>query len=191
MLYEIIFLGRGGQGAVTASNILVQAAIYENKQGQSFPFFGAERRGAPVTAYARISDRPILKHGMFSDTDVLVILDDSLLKLGIARRFKVRNRGVLIVNTDKKFPRDQVSVDEGVKAYIVNAIQIARDLGLIVAGWPLVNTAMLGALSSATKIVSIDNVEKAIVDYLGEKIGLRNAEAARRAYREVIYMGDL
>ncbi|MEM1858001.1 MAG: 2-oxoacid:acceptor oxidoreductase family protein, partial [Desulfurococcaceae archaeon] len=99
MLHEIIFLGRGGQGAVTASNILVQAAIYENKYGQGFPFFGAERRGAPVTAYARISDKPVLKHGMFNEADVLVVFDDSLLKLGITKRFRLRNNAVLIVNT--------------------------------------------------------------------------------------------
>lgn len=192
MLYEIIFLGRGGQGAVTASNILVQAAIYENKQGQSFPFFGAERRGAPVTAYARIGDRPILKHGMFSEANALIVLDDSLLRLGIARRFKIRNNGVLIVNTDsREISKEHISAEGRVKTYIVNATRIARELGLIVAGWPLVNTAMLGALSAATNIISINSIEKAIIDYLGFKVGSKNADAAKLAYKELVYLSEV
>lgn len=192
LLYEIIFLGRGGQGGVTASNILVQAAIYENKYGQSFPFFGAERRGAPVTAYARISDRPILKHGMFTDTDILVVLDESLLKLGITRRYNIRDNGVLVVNTSsREIPTQNVSATGRLKIYYVNATAIARDLGLVVAGWPLVNTPMLGALSKSTNIVSLGSLEKAIIEYFGPRLGERNVEAIKRAYEETSLLGEL
>lgn len=192
MLYEIIFLGRGGQGAVTASNILVQAAIYENKYGQGFPFFGAERRGAPVTAYARVSDKPVLKHGMFNEADVLVVFDDSLLKLGIAKRFKLRNNAVLVVNTSlKNVDKNQLTATGTVKVYAVNATKIARDLGLIIAGWPLVNTAILGSLAAATKIISVQSVENAILDYLGSRLGERNVKAARSAYEETTFLGEV
>ncbi|MEM0000780.1 MAG: 2-oxoacid:acceptor oxidoreductase family protein [Desulfurococcaceae archaeon] len=192
MLHEIIFLGRGGQGAVTASNILVQAAIYENKYGQGFPFFGAERRGAPVTAYARISDKPVLKHGMFNEADVLVVFDDSLLKLGITKRFRLRNNAVLIVNTAlRHIDKEQLTVAGAVKVYTVNATRIARDLGLVIAGWPLVNTAILGSLAAATRIVSVQSIEKAILDYLGSRLGEKNVKAARSAYEETAFLGEV
>lgn len=192
MLYEIIFLGRGGQGAVTAANILVQASIYEGLYGQGFPFFGAERRGAPVTAYARLSNKPVLRHGMFSETDILVVLDESLMKLGVAKKYRLRNKGVLIVNTSSKdIRRDQLTSVGPVEVYVVDATKIARELGLVVAGWPLVNTPILGALSAATKIVSLKSVEKAILDYFGAKLGEKNAEAARQAHNKLEFLGEV
>ncbi|MEM4717956.1 MAG: 2-oxoacid:acceptor oxidoreductase family protein [Desulfurococcaceae archaeon] len=192
MLYEIIFLGRGGQGGVTASNILVQAAIYEDKYGQSFPFFGAERRGAPVTAYARISDKPILKHGMFNEADILIILDDTLLKLGVTKRYTIRSNGFLVVNTSiSNIQLDHISSRGEFKIYGVNATKIARELGLIVAGWPLVNTPMLGALSRSSGLVSIESIEKAVTEYFGLRLGGKNIEAIRRAYKETeLIKGD-
>lgn len=192
MLYEIVIHGRGGQGAVTASNILVQAAIYENLYGQSYPFFGAERRGAPVTAYARISDKPILRHSMIREADVAVVLDDSLLKLGAVRRTVLKPGGVLVVNTGKNaIEKSWVSAAGPVHLYTVNATKIAIDLGLVLAGWPLVNTPMLGAIVRAMKCVSIKSVEKALLEYFGEKAGRVNAQAAYRAYEEVTYLGEL
>ncbi|MCC6043562.1 MAG: 2-oxoacid:acceptor oxidoreductase family protein [Desulfurococcaceae archaeon] len=192
MLVEMIFLGRGGQGGVTASNILVQAAIYDSKYGQSFPFFGAERRGAPVTAYARISDRPILKHGMFSEADVLVVLDESLLELGVAKRYTIRDGGFLVVNTARSdVSKDYLSLRGRASVYAVNATKVAKELGLVIAGWPLVNTPMLGALVAATGVVSLGSVEKAIIDYFGEKTGGRNVEAVKKAYSETTRIGEV
>lgn len=192
MLYEIVFHGRGGQGAVTASNVLVQAAIHENLHGQSYPFFGAERRGAPVTAYARISDKPILKHSMIREADIVVVLDDSLLRLGAVKRTILRPEGTLIVNTAKStIEKSWINTTGPVHVYAVNATKIALDLGLVLAGWPLVNTPMLGAVVKALKNISIKSVEKALLDYFGERAGKVNAEAAYRAYEEVAYLGEL
>ena len=193
MLYELIFLGRGGQGGVTATNILVQAAIYEGKYGQSFPFFGAERRGAPVTSYARISDKPILRHGMFDEADIIVVLDETLVKLGLLKKYTIRDGGLLIVNSSKQssVSRDFVSTKGRVRVYGVNATEIAKELGLVVAGWPLVNTPMLGALVVASGIVSLSSVEKAIISYFGERLGAKNVEAVRRAYIETKLIGEV
>ncbi len=193
MLYELIFLGRGGQGGVTATNVLVQAAIYEGKYGQSFPFFGAERRGAPVTSYARISDKPILRHGMFDEADIIVVLDETLVKLGLLKKYTIRDGGLLIVNSSKQssVSRDLVSTKGRVRVYGVNATEIAKELGLVVAGWPLVNTPMLGALVVASGIVSLSSVEKAIISYFGERIGAKNVEAVRRAYTETKLVGEV
>jgi len=186
MIHEIIFYGRGGQGAVTAANVLVEAAMYEGLNGQAFPFFGAERRGAPVTAFARMSDKPILKHGMFNTADILVVFDQGLVASGVVSRVRLRNNGVLIVNTPERgLDLSRVASEGGFKAYAVDATRIAHDLKLVIAGWPVVNTAMLGALVGAVKLVGIESVKKAIVSYFGEKAGTVNAQAAERAYAEV------
>jgi len=186
MIHEIIFYGRGGQGAVTAANVLVEAAMYEGLNGQAFPFFGAERRGAPVTAFARMSDKPILKHGMFNTADILVVFDQGLVASGVVSRVKLRNNGVLIVNTPERgLDLSRVTSEGGFRAYAVDATRIAHDLKLVIAGWPVVNTAMLGALVGAVKLVGIESVKKAIVSYFGEKAGTVNAQAAERAYAEV------
>jgi pyruvate ferredoxin oxidoreductase gamma subunit len=186
MIHEIIFYGRGGQGAVTAANILVEAAMYEGLNGQAFPFFGAERRGAPVTAFARVSDKPILKHGMFNTADILVVFDQGLVASGVVSKVRLRNNGVLIVNTPERgLDLSRVASEGGFKAYAVDATRIAHDLKLVIAGWPVVNTAMLGALVGAVKLVGIESVKKAIVNYFGEKAGAVNAQAAERAYAEV------
>ncbi len=192
MLYEILFYGRGGQGAVTASHILVQAAIYENKHGQGFPFFGAERRGAPVTAYARISDKPILRRGVFSKADLVVVFDRRLIQLGLLKRVVIKDNGILVVNTrSAEISREYINVESKVHVYTVDATKIAEDLGLVVAGWPVVNTAMLGAIVRALPVVSIRSVEKAIIEYFGPKIGESNREAASRAYKELVYLGEV
>jgi pyruvate ferredoxin oxidoreductase gamma subunit len=186
MLYEIIFYGRGGQGGVTAANILVYAAIYQGLYAQGFPFFGAERRGAPVMAFARISDKPILRHGMFYETDVLVVLDHRLIDIGATKRIKVRDKGYIIINMPEnyKINRSNLNIEGSVKIYRVNAVKIALENKLVVAGWPVVNTSMLGAFSKATGIISIENIMKAIKNYFSGRVGEVNAKAAYQAYNE-------
>ena len=179
---ELRFHGRGGQGAVTAATLLVQAALYEGKWGQAIPSFGAERRGAHVLAFARIAPRPVPVHSMVRRPSVLVVLDPGLF---IVERKRVlagfREGGKIVANMPEP-------IELGVRAtlYYVNATRIARELGLVVAGWPVVNTAMLGALAKATGIVSIDSIVRAIREYWAgrPKIAEANAEAARRAYEE-------
>lgn len=181
MIIELRFHGRGGQGAVTAANILASAAVLEGKYAQAFPYFGAERRGAPVEAYARISDRPIERHSQVREPDIVVVLDPEIPKLVDVTR-GLKPGGILVINSTK------TPVKGGRwGSWCVNATQIARELGLVVSGWPVVNTAMLGALVRASKIVSIESIEKAILDYFAGRgaIAKRNAEAARKAYTEV------
>ncbi len=193
MLIEILFYGRGGQGGVTAANILVGAALKQGLYGQGFPFFGAERRGAPVKAFARISDKPILRHGMFNDADVLVILDQGLIESGIAKGIPVRNKGYIIANV-----RDEALIDPKnfslkgeAKVFVVDATSIAIKNKLIVAGWPVVNTSMLGAFAKALNVISIDNVVEAIKEYFGDRIGEANAKAAYDAYNETKFFGEI
>lgn len=178
MLVEFRFHGRGGQGAVTAANLLAAAAVREGKYAQAFPHFGAERRGAPVTAYARVSDRPIERHSQVRNPDYVVVLDPELPKL-VNVTEGLKDGGAVILNAP-----GGVSL-EAPRVYCVDATRIARELGLIVAGWPVVNTAMLGALARVTGVVSLDSVVEAIKAQWPGAVGEKNAEAARRAFREV------
>ena len=185
---EIIFYGRGGQGAVTSATLLVLAAVKEGFYGQGFPFFGAERRGAPVKAFARISDKPILRHGMFNETDYLVILDPMLVETGVSKEITVREGGGIVINTNaaKHATVSNFSVKDTVSIYIVDATKIAIKNGLVIAGWPVVNTGILGALSKATKTVSKESIVKAIREYFKNKLSEANASSAIEAYDNAV-----
>jgi len=178
---EVRLHGRGGQGAVTAATLLVAAALREGKWGQAIPSFGAERRGAHVLAFARVSPAPAPVHSQVRRPHVVVVLDPGLM---LVEREKVlrglRGGGTVVANLP-------APVDVGdARLFYVDATRIAKELGLVVAGWPVVNTAMLGALARATGLVSIDSVVEAIMEFWSgrERVAELNAEAARRAYRE-------
>ncbi|WP_460124588.1 2-oxoacid:acceptor oxidoreductase family protein [Stetteria hydrogenophila] len=177
-MVEVRFHGRGGQGAVTAANLLVEAAVLEGKYAQAFPHFGAERRGAPVVAFARISDRPIDRHSQVRSPDVAVVLDPVLFSL-VDVTEGLKPGGVVVVNSPSR-PREL----KAGRVVCVDATGIARSLGLVVAGWPVVNTGILGALVKATGLVSLESVVKAIKSRWPGSLGEANAEAATRAYEE-------
>ncbi len=178
---EIRLHGRGGQGAVTAATLLVAAALREGKWGQAIPSFGAERRGAHVLAFARVSPEPVPVHSQVRRPHVVVVLDPGLMLVERGRVLRgLRGGGTVVANLP-------APVDVGgARLFYVDATRIAKELGLVVAGWPVVNTAMLGALARATGLVSIDSVVDAIMEFWSgrERVAELNAEAARRAYRE-------
>ncbi|MGC8948210.1 MAG: 2-oxoacid:acceptor oxidoreductase family protein [Thermoprotei archaeon] len=182
MLVEFRFHGRGGQGAVTAADLLVKAAYLEGKWGQSYPFFGAERRGAPVTAYARISDKPLKVHYQIYEPDVVVVLDPSIPKL-VNVTSGLKQSGIIIINTGGR-EIESLKIERGT-VYTVNATAIAIKLNLVVAGWPIVNTGILGAVAKATNIIKIESLVKAIKDTWKGNAGESNAKAALIAYEEV------
>jgi len=177
---EIIFYGRGGQGAVTAANLVVQAAFLEGKYGLAYPSFGAERRGAVVNGYARVDDKPINIHQQIYEPDIVVVLDKKILQMTNVLT-GLKDNGFVILNTDKVI--EDFIVPNG-RLFIVDATKICQELGLIVSGWVVVNTAILGALSKATNIVSIDSIVKAIKKNWKESIAKKNIEATIRAYNE-------
>ncbi len=182
-IIEIRWHGRGGQGAVVASMILAKAAFYEGYWSQAFPFFGAERRGAPIMAFTRISKEPIKLRSQIYEPDILVVLDPMLVENPLIwRGFK--DRGVVVMNTTK--PPNEVKLGgKPSKVGTVDATKIAIDLDLVTEGLPKPNTAIVGAFSRVTGLVSLDHVKKAIVDTLGEKIAEPNIKAAELAYDNV------
>ena len=180
---EIRFHGRGGQGAVTAANILVTVAYKNGLWAQAFPFFGAERRGAPVMAFARIGKQRIRRRSMIREPDIVVVLDDRLPKV-VNVLSGLRDGGYVLINTGSIDEAKELSGGGKYMVYAVNATRIALDLNLVLAGWPLVNTAILGALAKILEF-PLRSVEEAIIEYLGEEKGKINVLAAKRAYEEV------
>jgi 2-oxoacid:acceptor oxidoreductase gamma subunit (pyruvate/2-ketoisovalerate family) len=179
-MIEIRFHGRGGQGAVKGSDILAMAAFREGKEVQSFPFFGVERRGAPVTAYTRISDDEIRIHCFIYEPDVLVVLDSSLMS-AVPLTDGLKPDGKIIINTTQPASAFPMPNAEGARVYTVDCSSIAIRHGLGSQAAPIVNTTILGAVSRATGLVSIESVMECIREKIPQKPE-QNALAAREAY---------
>ncbi|MCR8432912.1 MAG: 2-oxoacid:acceptor oxidoreductase family protein [Crenarchaeota archaeon] len=184
MLIEVTWLGRGGQGVALASRLIVEALNFENKYAQSMIFFGAERRGAPVRAYSRISDTTIRYHHFVRRPDVFVVFSRELLS--IERVFdEIKDGGTLIVNTpDLDAIRSYIPSDKRIKIGGVDANRISIDLNLKVAGLVVPNTVMLGAFSKIIGLPSLESLIKAIKHAWADnpKLADINSEAARRGF---------
>ena len=165
-MLELRFHGRGGQGAVLAAELLAQAAFLEGKQVQSFPFFGVERRGAPVAAFSRIDERPIPVRTNVTAPDVVVVLDPSLIR-AVNVTGGLKADGLLLVNTHRA-PEELATVFGGGIA-TVDATAIALAHGLGSRAQPIVNTAILGALAKASGIVSLDSLIRTIERFVPAK----------------------
>ena len=177
-LTEIVFHGRGGQGAVTAANVLAHAALEAGNKGvQAFPFFGAERRGAPVRAFARISDTEIYVRSQIHNPDVVVVLDTGIMDT-VDITAGLQEDGTIVLNT----PRNPQDIDLPFRVVSVDATGIAIDHDIVVGGIPIVNTSILGALPHVIDNLTIEAVEKAIVERWKGDAGETNAAAARAAY---------
>lgn len=167
-MIEIRFHGRGGQGAVTAAQLLAVAAFHDGKYSQAFPSFGPERRGAPVQAFCRIDNKPITLRSQIYNPDYVIVLDAGLLnhvKVGDG----LGDGGVVIVN-GKGRDRDNIRhVD-------------VQALALSILGKPIVNTAILGAFSKISGMVTPDSLVEAINETMDAKIAEKNVQLVREAY---------
>jgi pyruvate ferredoxin oxidoreductase gamma subunit len=174
-MIEIRFHGRGGQGAVVASQLLAQAAFLDGREPQSFPFFGVERRGAPVTAFARVDDRPIGVRTSIVAPDIVVVLDPGLLTTTpVAEGLK--DGGLLLVNSPA--PPEKIHAPPSVRRASVDATAIAAAHGLGSRTLPIVNTTILGALARASGVVSLEALGRAIDRYVPAKPEQNRAAAA-------------
>jgi 2-oxoacid:acceptor oxidoreductase gamma subunit (pyruvate/2-ketoisovalerate family)/2-oxoacid:acceptor oxidoreductase delta subunit (pyruvate/2-ketoisovalerate family) len=180
-MIEIRFHGRGGQGSVVASELLAQAAFLDGKIPQSFPFFGVERRGAPVTAFTRIDDRPIAVRTSITNPQIVVVLDPGLLS-SVPVTDGLEEGGLILANT--VLPPEQLTAPVRAMAATVDARTIALAHGLGSTMLPIVNTAMLGALVKATGVVSLASLEEAIDRFVPAR-PVENRAAAADAYAAV------
>ena len=180
-MIEIRIHGRGGQGAVVASKLLVTAAAREGKKVQAFPFFGAERRGAAVAAFARVDNQKIRIHSEVYAPDHVIILDPVLYKT-VNVTAGLKEGGTILMNSPQEpaafpFPAQfQVAT--------VDAGGIARRHNLGSRTEPIVNTAILGAFAKLTGVIGIDALAETIRESVPGK-GKENEAAAREAYENV------
>ena len=179
-LYEIRWHGRGGQGAVTAAKIIAQAAYFKGYQGiTAAPSFGAERRGVPVSALTRISTKAIAVVSQVENPSAVVVLDQSLLKYEEVT-CGLSGDGWLIVNS-WLHPRE-LKIKGDFNIATADATKVCRELGLMVGGLPMVNTAMLGALARATQIVDMPCIERVIRErFSNNTVGI-NLAAIEKTY---------
>ena len=181
LLKEVRIHGRGGQGSVTAAEVLAHAAFIEGKSVQAFPYFGAERRGAPVKAFARISDEPILVHSQVYNPDYVIVLDPYIYKVVDVTEGLNKN-GILVMNTTKG--PAEIGLN-GWRVATVDATGIALELNLLVAGLPVVNTSILGAFAKATGEVKLESILKAVNETWSGAAGERNVRATELAYERL------
>jgi pyruvate ferredoxin oxidoreductase gamma subunit len=180
-MFQVRIHGRGGQGVVTAAELLSVAAFLEGREAQAFPTFGSERTGAPVVAFCRIDDRSIRLREPITDPNAVIVQDPTLVHQvdlfgGLA------HDGYLLINTARTFA--DLGLDEYVERFdpahrvTVPATDIAREC----LGRPLPNAALLGAFAALTQQVSVDAVAAAIRERFHGSTGEQNAAAAITAH---------
>jgi 2-oxoacid:acceptor oxidoreductase gamma subunit (pyruvate/2-ketoisovalerate family)/2-oxoacid:acceptor oxidoreductase delta subunit (pyruvate/2-ketoisovalerate family) len=176
---EIIFYARGGQGAVTAAAVLVSALAMEGKYAQAFPFFGGERRGAPVKAFLRIDEKPIMTRGQISKPDCIIVLDSKLpATMNVTDGLK--QGGIAVFNTSLNPAELKLKVQLS-KIGTVDANQIADSIFGSMA-IPFTNFAMLGAFAAATGWVGLNSIIEASCSKFSGKTAKNNEKSTRMAY---------
>ena len=149
-LIEIRWHGRGGQGAKTASLLLADAAFNTGKYIQGFPEYGPERMGAPITAYNRISDKPITIHSNIYEPDYVVVVDDTLLE-SVPVTAGLKKEGAIVINTTKspEYLKEKLNGYDG-NIYTIDARKVSEET----LGKYFPNTPMLAAIVKVTGIMS-------------------------------------
>jgi len=179
-LVEIVFHGRGGQGSVTAANLFVAAALKDGNKGvQAFPFFGAERRGAPVRAFARISHDEIHLRSKIYTPDIVIVLDEGIMDLVDVLK-GLKKDGIILINTRKK-PSD-FSFSKKFKVATVNATDIALKHEILIGGIPIINTPILGSIPKILNRVTLKSIQEIIQKKWKGDQGQKNVKATKDAF---------
>jgi len=181
-MFQIRIHGRGGQGVVTAAEILSIAAFEEEKHAQAFPSFGSERMGAPVTAFCRIDDKEIRLREPVMSPDALIVQDTTLLhQVDLFQGLDTRI-GYLIINTRHRW--DHLGIDEYVNNFLPHHVATvsASEWAMKYTGRPMPNIALLGAFCALTRRVELKSLQMAVRVKFPGVIGDKNADAAAAAY---------
>lgn len=180
-MFQVRIHGRGGQGVVTAAEMLSVAAFLEDRHAQAFPSFGSERMGAPVVSFCRIDDKEIRLREPVLRPDALIIQDPTLFQ-SVDVFEGLADDGYVLINTSRTFE------ELGIAAYMERfrpervAAVPATEMARIHVGRPLPNAALLGGFAAVTGVVTLDHVLKAIREAFPGKIGEANAKAAMAAH---------
>jgi len=178
-MFEVRIHGRGGQGVVTAAELLSIAAFLEGRHAQAFPSFGSERTGAPVVAYCRIDDREIRTREPIMRPDALIVQDATLL--GHVPVFDgLKDNGPVVINSGTRVDNLALpSIAHRPEQWItVPGTELARKI----VGRPVPNAALLGAFAAVSGVVSLDSVVTAIRQRFTKSVAAANATVARTAF---------
>ncbi|MFH1233340.1 MAG: pyruvate ferredoxin oxidoreductase subunit gamma [Patescibacteria group bacterium] len=182
-MFQIRIHGRGGQGVVTAAELIAIAAFKDRKQAQAFPSFGVERTGAPIEAYVRIDNKPIKTREQIYQPDILIIQDPTLLD-NVNLTHGIGQKTKIIINTTKDKSAIELKLPQTNKTniYVVDATKIALEI----LGKNIVNTVILGAMAKFTGLISLNSLTKAIKEKFADKseeLIAKNIKAVKEAYK--------
>ncbi len=170
---EILWHGRGGQGAFTAARLLGDAySLKDNAFALAFPSFGPERRGAPIRAFTKLDTKPIGNRSEITRSNYSIFLDDTLFNEKSFRELK--QNGIILLNTKKTFEDPRVITLDG------DGIA-ARILGL-----PITNTILLGAFAAVSREITLEDINKAIRQTMPKRLHEKNIAAVKAAFEEVV-----
>lgn len=183
-MFQIRIHGRGGQGVVTAAEMLSIAAFLEGKDAQAFPSFGSERMGAPVVAFCRISEKEIRSREPILNPDAIIIQDRTVIEP--ARAFDgIVDSGFVLINSP-----DALQMNTDIKAKLNDSVRVkcigATEIALEQVGRPIPNAVLLGSFAALTGVIKIDSVIKAINTKFSGAIAEKNIKAAQVAYERTL-----
>ena len=184
-MFQVRIHGRGGQGVVTAAEMLSIAAFEEGRHAQAFPSFGSERTGAPVVAFCRIADKEIRLREPIMAPDAIIIQDPTLLhQVDVFAGLK--KDGYILINTTKTF--EQLGLGDFVRDWHPERLctVAATDLSIKHVGRPVPNVPLLGGFAAVSGIIKLESVAMAIRDKFSGKIAEGNIAAATEAYNIVV-----
>ncbi len=184
-MFQIRIHGRGGQGVVSAAEMLSTAAFLEDKFAQAFPSFGSERMGAPVISFCRIDDRQIRLREPVQNPDAVIIQDPTLLHsvdvfAGLAKE------GYILINSTRSF--DELGIAEFTKSFPEGHVKGvgATELAVKHVKRPLPNVALLGGFAAVSGQLSMASVERAVKSKFPGAVGEANVAAAQEAFTQVL-----
>ena len=184
-MFQVRIHGRGGQGVVSAAEMLSVAAFDEGRFAQAFPSFGSERMGAPVMAFCRIDDREIRLREPVMRPDALIVQDPTLLHQ-VDLFSGLSPDGYILINSTRTF--DELGIGDFVRQFPADHLCTvpASELAMKHVGRPLPNAALLGGFAAISGQISFDAVAKAIREKFPGAVGESNVSAARAAYASVL-----
>lgn len=183
-MFQVRIHGRGGQGVVTATEMLSVAAFDEGRHAQAFPSFGSERTGAPVVAFCRIDDKEIRLREPIMTPDALIIQDPTLLHQ-VDCFAGLKADGYILINTSKTF--EQLGLADFVASHRAERLCTvpATEISLRHVGRPVPNVPLLGGFAAVSGVLKLESVIKAIEDRFSGKVASGNIAAAKEAYEIV------
>jgi pyruvate ferredoxin oxidoreductase gamma subunit len=182
---NITLLGRGGMGVVTCAEIIAEVAFLSGNfvDVHAYPSFGAERRGAPVQAYAKLSRaKTIWDRAQIENPDVLIIFDETVLNQEIASSLK--QEGIFIINSEREpeYFVNRYKLSKKTKIVVADISKLAIEKNLTIDGNPVINTPILGLLLKMLPELKLQYFKTVVLKRLGEKIGKLNIELIEKGY---------